>query len=886
MQKYYDHTSIEKEAQSSWSSSGLHKASEFFPLEKKNFKKTKFYACSMLPYPSGKLHMGHVRNYTINDVMVRQLRMKNFNVLMPMGWDAFGMPAENAAIMHGISPYKWTKNNIEHMKKQLLTLGLSIDWSRELLTCDPQYYKWNQWIFLKMLKCGIAYRKTQVVNWDPIDQTVLSKEQVINGRGWRSGAIIQKREIPGYYLRITKYADELLQSAEKLNGWPEQVISMQKNWIGKSEGIRFFFPHCIRNTNGDLIQNGSLYVFTTRPDTIMGVTFCAISPEHPLASHAAKMSFQIASFVRKIKQNSIVNSSFEESSIEGIYSGLTVTHPLTGKIINVWISNYVRSDYGDGAIMGVPGHDKSDFFFAKKHNIPIIQVNMSEGKSFESNHWKDWYSEKSYSHTINSLEFSNLNYREASEAIVKTIQNKKFGEKYTTYRLRDWSISRQRYWGTPIPLIHCKTCGLVPVPEKELPVVLPTNLVPDGTGNPLNKNELFLSCFCPICKQDAKRETDTMDTFFDSSWYFMRYTSPGSKDCMLDERNNYWMPVDQYIGGIEHAILHLLYARFWTKAMRDMGLINLDEPFKKVLCQGMVLNHTYSRTNREGKKEYFSGNQIECIYDENSRIIKAKLKTDQSLIDYDGMISMSKSKFNGIDPQSIIETYGADTARLFIIFSNSPERNIEWSNSGINGTNRFLHRIWNICYKKIAVIKNNQHYQEIDWNQSPEIVRNFRRNVYYLLEQADRDYRRVHYNTVVSATMKLANIIEDISNFKNHYFKYAITESIGILLRVLYPIVPHITWKLWLELGYKSVFGEISDSPWPEIDKTAIDREEIELILQINGKYKGKFLVPKESSHEKIKSIAVIQNQSQRFLSGKLPKRIILVPKKLVNIVT
>ncbi len=879
MQEHYEPISVEKEAQENWMNSQAYYADE------NNRGKKKFYACSMLPYPSGKLHMGHVRNYTINDVLARQLRMQGFNVLMPMGWDAFGMPAENAATINEISPCKWTYSNIAYMKKQLLSMGLSIDWSRELCTCDPDYYKWNQWMFLKMLKHGIAYRKTQIVNWDPIDQTVLAKEQVINGRGWRSGAIIQKRAIPGYYLRITKYADELLKSAEKLKDWPEKVLSMQENWIGKSEGIQLFFTHSIKDSNGLLIQDGKLHVFTTRPDTIMGVTFCAISPEHPLALHAEKKSPELKLFIEELRRNACIEESeFAKMEIKGAYTGLNVIHPITGKPIQVWVSNYVKSDYGQGAIMGVPGHNEYDFLLAKSNGIPIIQIAQFDGKLYELNLWKDWYTGKDYSHTINSSIFNNLKYENASKFVIYELQKRGVGNKCVNYRLHDWSISRQRYWGTPIPIIHCKNCGLVPVPESELPVILPNNLIPNGTGNPLLNENSFISCLCPQCKGIAKRETDTMDTFFDSSWYFMRYTSSDNSDSIIDERTHYWMPVDQYIGGIEHAILHLLYARFWTKVMRDIGLIKFDEPFKKVLCQGMVLNHTYSRKSEAGELRYFNANQIENIYDKKQKIIGAHLKSDKSLVEYNGMISMSKSKSNGIDPQHIIETLGADTARLFIMFANSPERNIEWSDSGLNGSNRFLHRIWSICYKNRAFIKPNKK-TNIDQSQVPESIKDFRQKVHSILDQADRDYQRIHYNTVISSAMKLTNIIDNITGSNTCNYEDSITEGIGILLRILYPIIPHITWKLWKNLGYELVLGNLVDAPWPEVDKVALDKKEIQLVLQINGKRRDNFLVPKNINNDQIKTIALAQKAAKKFLSGKPPKRIIIVPRKLVNIV-
>ncbi|HNO43752.1 MAG TPA: leucine--tRNA ligase, partial [Ottowia sp.] len=564
------------------------------------------YACSMLPYPSGKLHMGHVRNYTINDMLTRQLRMKGFNVLMPMGWDAFGLPAENAALKNKVPPARWTYDNIAYMKGQMQAMGLAIDWSREIATCDPDYYRWNQWLFLKMLEKGIAYRKTQVVNWDPVDQTVLANEQVIDGRGWRTGALVEKREIPGYYLKITDYAQELLDHVQignpkaTLAGWPERVRLMQENWIGKSEGVRFAFTHDIRGADGAPIQGGRMYVFTTRADTIMGVTFCAVAPEHPLAAHAARDNPALAAFIEQCKQGGTTEAELAARDKEGLPTGLTVTHPLTGEAVPLWVGNYVLMGYGDGAVMGVPAHDERDFAFALKYRLPIQQVIHVDGQSYDDGRWQDWYADKQRGVTINSENFSGLGHQDAVDAVAQALAAKGLGEKKTTWRLRDWGISRQRYWGTPIPIIHCPACGVVPVPEQDLPVVLPQDLVPDGSGNPLNKCEAFLQVACPCCGQPARRETDTMDTFVDSSWYFMRYCDPTNHRQMVAEGSRYWMPMDQYIGGIEHAILHLLYARFWTKVMRDLGLVQIDEPFTRLLTQGMVLNHIYSRRNDKG----------------------------------------------------------------------------------------------------------------------------------------------------------------------------------------------------------------------------------------------------------------------------------------------
>nr|HPK33708.1 leucine--tRNA ligase [Ottowia sp.] len=708
MEEKYNHLEVEKASQAHWRATDAYRVTE-------DAGKQKFYACSMLPYPSGKLHMGHVRNYTINDMLMRQLRMKGMNVLMPMGWDAFGLPAENAALKNGVPPAKWTYENIAYMKGQMQAMGLGIDWSREVATCDASYYKWNQWLFLKMLEKGIAYRKTQVVNWDPVDQTVLANEQVIDGRGWRTGAPVEKREIPGYYLKITDYAQELLDHVQvgnpkaTLDGWPERVRLMQENWIGKSEGVRFAFPHDIRGEDGEPIGGGRMYVFTTRADTIMGVTFCAVAPEHPLAEHAARGNAGLAAFIEKCKQGGTTEAELALKEKEGMPTGLVVRHPLTDDEVPLWVGNYVLMSYGDGAVMGVPAHDERDFAFALKYGLPIKQVVHVDKQHYDYAHWHDWYADKERGVTVNSDIYSGMSYQQAVNAIAHALEQKGLGEKKTTWRLRDWGISRQRYWGTPVPMIHCEACGTVPVPEQDLPVVLPLDLVPDGSGNPLNKCEAFLACTCPQCGQPARRETDTMDTFVDSSWYFMRYCDPSNDQAMVADGAKYWMPMDQYIGGIEHAILHLLYARFWTKVMRDLGLVQIDEPFTRLLTQGMVLNHIYSLKNEKGGIEYFWPHDVEPVLDADGHQVGARLRQAVgklpagTLVDYEGVGTMSKSKNNGVDPQQLIEQYGADTARLYTMFTAPPEATLEWNDAAVEGSYRFLRRVWNFGVRLGAI---------------------------------------------------------------------------------------------------------------------------------------------------------------------------------------
>lgn len=885
MLEQYQPQVLEKNIQQQWHDSDVYRVTEF-AKDKNGNDKPKYYACSMLPYPSGKLHMGHVRNYTINDMLTRQLRMKGYNVLMPMGWDAFGMPAENAAIKSQVPPAEWTYANIAYMKKQLQAMGFAIDWSRELAACNPEYYRWNQWMFLKMLEKGIAYRKTQVVNWDPVDQTVLANEQVVDGRGWRSGALVEKREIPGYYLRISQYAEELLDCVKtKMDGWPERVRVMQENWIGKSEGIRFAFLHTITDSaTGELIQSGRMYVFTTRPDTIMGVTFCAVAPEHPLATEAARRNPAIADFIAQAKLGGTTELEMATKEKEGLATGLFVTHPITGQEVEVWVGNYVLMSYGDGAVMGVPAHDERDFAFANKYKLAIQAVIDVKGQAYNTNEWQEWYGDKQQGVCINSAQLDGLSFKQAVDAVADILQAKGLGEKQTTWRLRDWGISRQRYWGTPIPIIHCKDCGSVPVPEKDLPVVLPENLIPDGTGNPLNKCEAFLRCSCPKCGKPARRETDTMDTFVDSSWYFMRYTSPGNEQAMFDERNDYWMPMDQYIGGIEHAVMHLLYARFWSKVSRDLGLLSYDEPFTNLLTQGMVLNHIYSRRNQRGGIEYFWPEKVENIYGDKNQVIGARSLDDGSMVEYSGIGTMSKSKNNGVDPQSLIDTMGADTARLFVMFASPPEQTLEWSSTGVDGSNRFLRRLWTMCFNHKDIIARAPVTMP-DFNQAPKAVKQLRLTAYQLLRQANYDYERMQYNTVVSANMKLLNAIEDAQFEPSEYSDACLKEVISILLRMLYPAVPHITYRLWVDLAYAEEFGDLLDAPWPEIDEQALIADEIEMVLQINGKLRGSIMVPNGTDKVAIEELAKAHPSLTKFLEGREPKRIIIVPGKLVNVV-
>ena len=915
MQPEYQPKTIEAAAQQYWEQTQAFRA-------QKEAGKPKYYCLSMFPYPSGKLHMGHVRNYTIGDVLSRWHKMRGYNVLQPMGWDAFGLPAENAAIQNKVPPAKWTYDNIAYMKQQLKSLGFAIDWSRELATCKPDYYKWNQWLFLRMLEKGIAYKKTQVVNWDPVDQTVLANEQVIDGRGWRTGALVEKREIPGYYLGITQYAEDLLSDLDKLPGWPERVKTMQANWIGKSHGVRFAFTHDIKE-DGKAINDGKLWVYTTRADTIMGVTFVAVAAEHPLAAHAAKGNKDVAAFIEKCKHISVMEADIATMEKEGVDTGLKVTHPLTGEQVPVWVGNYVLMGYGEGAVMAVPAHDERDFGFAKKYSLPIKQViqseasiaeelrlrlregaaaadtkamrdllaeygdphgsgaelwkrDLAEATTYDPSEWKEWYGDKEQGVCVNSGKYDGLNYQQAVDAIAADLKSKGLGDKQVQWRLRDWGISRQRYWGCPIPIIHCDTCGSVPVPDDQLPVKLPEDCVPDGSGNPLHKREDFLKCTCPKCGKPARRETDTMDTFVDSSWYYARYPSQFSSKAMVDEETNYWMPVDQYIGGIEHAILHLLYSRFWTKVMRNLGLVKYDEPFANLLTQGMVLNHIYSRRTEKGGIQYFAPDDVIVERDDTGRITSARAVSDGSAVDYQGIGTMSKSKLNGVDPQALIEEYGADTARLFMMFASPPEQTLEWADSGVEGAHRFLKRLWAFGHALSAEAVATMP------DKLPAALADIRREVHLTLRQANYDLGKHQFNTVASAGMKMLNALEKALKEEDGSRMPVAREGFSILLRLLSPICPHITHALWRELGYSD---DILYVAWPEPLEAALVQDELELVLQVNGKLRGSLRVSSSADKAAIEQLALAHEAVQKQLAGGAAKKVIVVPGRLVNVV-
>ncbi|MSQ59280.1 MAG: leucine--tRNA ligase [Betaproteobacteria bacterium] len=856
---HYNPEKIEQQTQLEWEASGAHRAVEAPG-------RPKYYCLSMFPYPSGKLHMGHVRNYTIGDVLTRYHRMRGYNVLQPMGWDAFGLPAENAAMANHVPPAKWTYDNIAYMKKQLKSLGFAIDWQRELATCKPEYYRWNQWLFLRMLEKGIAYKKTGVVNWDPVDQTVLANEQVIDGRGWRTGALVEKREIPMYYLRITDYSEELLAALDTLPGWPERVKTMQANWIGKSLGVNIGFPYTLEG------RKQVLRVFTTRADTLMGVTFCAVAAEHPLASAAAQNNPKLAAFIEECKHGSVMEADMAQMEKKGMATGLFVEHPLTRKQVEVWVGNYVLMSYGEGAVMGVPGHDERDFAFAKKYGLAIEQVIGVTGKSYSMNAWQEWYADHGV--CVNSRKYDGMDFERSVEAIAADLKAAGLGEKQTTWRLRDWGISRQRYWGTPIPIIHCAICGDVAVPDDQLPVVLPEDCVPDGSGNPLNKRMEFVQCECPKCGKPARRETDTMDTFVDSSWYYSRYACADNHRAMVDERVKYWLPVDQYIGGIEHAILHLLYSRFWTRVMRDLGLVRFEEPFKNLLTQGMVLNEIFLRKAGAGRITYYNPADVEVRVDDKGARLSTTLKADGLPVESAGIGTMSKSKNNGVDPQSLIEHHGADTARFFMMFAAPPEQTLEWSDSGVDGSYRFLRRLWRFGAGRAQA----RDIANTDWSALTGDQASVRREIHLVLKQANYDFSKFQFNTVASAGMKILNALERLPEKETAVS----TEGFSILLRLLSPLTPHVCSHLWKALGYGAdVFG----ARWPEPDACALVQADVELVLQVGGKTRGSITVPNGATREAIELIARGSPLAMKYIDGQSVKKIIVVPGRLVNIV-
>ena len=876
MQEHYQPSLIEPAAQQKWATQRAFNVTE-------DPSKPKFYCLSMFPYPSGKLHMGHVRNYTIGDVRSRFKKMQGYNVLQPMGWDAFGMPAENAAINNNVAPAAWTYSNIEYMKQQLKSLGFALDWEREIATCRPEYYRWEQLLFTKLFKKGIVYRKLGTVNWDPIDQTVLANEQVIDGRGWRSGALVEKREIPMYYFKITDYAEQLLADLDGLD-WPEQVKTMQRNWIGKSRGMTVRFQVAADSREGlPESHREFVQVYTTRPDTLMGATYVAVAAEHPLAAAAAEKQPALQAFIAECKAGSVAEADMATMEKKGMPTGRFVINPLNGERLEVWVANYVLWGYGDGAVMAVPAHDERDFTFAKQYNLPIKQVISVDGQPFDAAQWQDWYADKENGVLVNSNEFNGLNFQAAFDAIAAKLQAASAGEPKTQYRLRDWGISRQRYWGCPVPIIHCDTCGDVPVPEQDLPVVLPENVVPDGAGSPLAKMPEFYETKCPKCGGAAKRETDTMDTFVESSWYQFRYMSPRDNAHMVaPEAAAYWGQADQYIGGIEHAILHLLYARFFTKLMNDEGIVSVREPFKQLLTQGMVLAATYYRESADGKKTWFNPAEVRVQTDDKGRPVSAVLEADGQPVVIGGVEKMSKSKNNGVDPQQIIDAYGADTARLFMMFASPPEQSLEWSDAGVEGAHRFLRRLWRTVYEFVQ----NGGSGASKFSGSQEALsgslKDLRFKLHSTIAKVTDDYdRRQQFNTAIAAVMELLNQY-DKTDTASDAGKAVAREVLEAAVILLSPIVPHICETLWAELNAGSTLWQ---QAWLQPDPAALVQTEIELMVQVNGKLRDKILVAADASEDDIKAAALASAGAIKFMEGKTPKKVIVVPKRLVNIV-
>ncbi|MEA9827123.1 leucine--tRNA ligase [Xanthomonas campestris pv. raphani] len=870
----YDPQQVETSAQQFWD------ATRAFQVDE-NSDKPKFYCLSMLPYPSGALHMGHVRNYTISDVVSRYKRMTGHNVLQPMGWDAFGLPAENAAIKNKTAPAKWTYANIEHMRAQLKSLGYAIDWSREFATCTPDYYVHEQRMFTRLMRKGLAYRRNAVVNWDPIDQTVLANEQVIDGRGWRSGALVEKREIPQWFLRITDYAQELLDGLDQLDGWPDSVKTMQRNWIGRSEGLEIQFD--VRDTTGAALD--PLRVFTTRPDTLMGVTFVSIAAEHPLAQHAAKSNPELASMLETLKHGGVSEAELETQEKRGMATGLTAVHPISGDEVPVWVANFVLMGYGTGAVMAVPGHDQRDFEFANKYGLPIVQVvklrepRNDDEQAWDATQWRDWYTDKSRElELINSAEFDGLDYYGAFEALAERFERKGQGQRRINYRLRDWGVSRQRYWGCPIPVIYCAKCGAVPVPEDQLPVVLPENVEFAGTGSPIKTDPTWRQTTCPECGGPAERETDTFDTFMESSWYVARYTSPNARD-MVDRRANYWMPADLYVGGIEHAILHLMYFRFYHKLMRDARLVDSDEPVTNLLTQGMVIAETFYRDADNGGKDWINPADVEIQRDERGRVVGASLIADGQPVHIGGTEKMSKSKNNGVDPQAMVAKYGADTVRLFSMFAAPPEQSLEWNEAGVDGMARFMRRLWVQVHKHVG----EGAAAALDVASLSAEQKAIRRKTHETIGKVDDDYGRRHsFNTAIAAVMELSNALAkfDDASAQGRAVRQEALEAMVLLLN---PITPHASHALSQVLGRGETLLE--NVPFPQVDAAALVRDALTLAIQVNGKLRGTIEVAADAAREQIEALALAEPNAAKFLDGLSVRKIIIVPGKIVNIV-
>jgi leucyl-tRNA synthetase len=864
MDPIYKPEVIEPEAQQYWDEQRCFEAHE-------DASKEKFYCLCMFPYPSGRLHMGHVRNYTIGDVVSRYQRMRGRNVLQPMGWDAFGLPAENAAMQHGVPPARWTRENIGHMRAQLRSLGFAYDWRRELATCDPTYYRWEQWFFLRLYEKGLVYRASSTVNWDPVDQTVLANEQVIDGRGWRSGAPIERREIPQWFLKITAYADELLECLERLPGWPEQVRAMQANWIGRSEGLELDFAL----SGAPVADYDALTVYTTRPDTLYGATYMAVAAEHPLAVHAARGNAELTAFLAECRSAHTTEAALETMEKRGMPLGLDVIHPLTGDEVPVWVANFVLMGYGTGAVMAVPGHDQRDWEFATKYGLPIRQV-IVPADGLAADLAQEAFVD--YGVLVNSGNFDGLSSAEAFEALAVQLEGEGRGRRRINYRLRDWSVSRQRYWGCPVPMIHCPDCGTLPVPDDQLPVRLPEEVTLSGGGSPLKTLDEFVRVACPHCGGEARRETDTFDTFFESSWYYARFCCADQDEAMLDERARYWLPVDQYIGGIEHAILHLLYARFFHKLMRDEGLVAGDEPFAKLLTQGMVLAESFYRDDGKGSRTWYNPADVQMERDDKGRVVSATLKADGAPVQLGGVGTMSKSKNNGVDPQALIDRYGADTVRLFTMFAAPPEQSLEWSDSGVEGAHRFLKRLWRMVHEHVgAGPAPTPELAALDGAQ-----RELRRQLHATIAKVSDDVgRRYTFNTAIAAVMELLNALGKHAG-RGAQDRALRQEAFEAVVLMLSPIVPHACHALWSALGRA---GAVVDQPWPEVDRGALVQDQLELVVQVQGKLRGRIKVARDAPEDEIHAAALAEENVARFVAGRAVRKVIVVPGRLVNIV-
>ncbi|MAR00570.1 MAG: leucine--tRNA ligase [Oceanospirillaceae bacterium] len=857
MQESYQPKDIEAAVQSQWDENKVFKAVT-------DASKEKFYCLSMFPYPSGRLHMGHVRNYTIGDVISRYQRMLGRNVLQPMGWDAFGLPAENAAIKHQVAPAKWTKENIAYMKGQLKSLGFGYDWDRELATCDPEYYRWEQWFFTQLIEKDLAYKKVSAVNWCPNDQTVLANEQVIDGCCWRCDTVVERKEIPQWFIRITAYAEELLNDLDQLDGWPEQVRAMQRNWIGKSRGIQMAF--------GLKDRDEKLEIYTTRPDTLMGVSYVAVAAGHPLAKEAAETNPELAAFIEECAKSGTAEADLATREKKGMKTGFKAIHPISGEEVDVWAANFVLMEFGTGAVMAVPGHDQRDWEFAQQYGIEIRQVvEATEGEPADLS--KEAFTEKGT--LINSGEFDGLGFDAAFDAIATRLQNDGKGEIKVNYRLRDWGVSRQRYWGAPIPVVRTAEGESIPAPESLQPIILPTDVVMDGVNSPIKNNPDFENI--ELDGQPAFRETDTFDTFMESSWYYARYCSPRDDTQMLDPAEaNYWLPVDQYIGGIEHAILHLLYARFFHKLLRDAGLVQSDEPFKSLLCQGMVLADAFFYTTETGAKEWVNPTEVEVDTDDKGRITGAKRISDGKTLQFAGMSKMSKSKNNGVDPQEAIQQYGADTVRLYTMFAAPPEQTLEWSDSGVQGAQRFLQRVWRLSYELL------QQADKGDAANLSKDEKDARRKIHETIQKVSDDVgRRNNFNTGIAAIMELLNALQKL-DLTQSGSRAVVSEGLDAIIRMLAPVAPHITQSLWQAFGQS---GLIIDAAWPEVDESALVKDSLLIIVQVNGKVRAKLEVPASASKDEIEEQAMADENIQKQIEGKTVRKVIVVPGKLVNIV-